>query len=93
MTRLVVPENVGVYVADGIVYVAPLPDGPIAVLGGIAAFIWTEALEVSREQVAATIAAVTSERVEDLEPEVAKFIDDLLARGLLSIATAEDEPG
>ena len=52
MSRLRVAENVGVDVVDDVVYVAPLPDGPIAVLDGIAAFIWEETLGTEREHVA-----------------------------------------
>ncbi len=61
MSRLGSRENVGVDVVDDVVYVAPLPDGPIAVLDGIAAFIWDETLGTEREHVASRVAAATGD--------------------------------
>lgn len=83
MSRLAVPENVGVDVVDGVVYVAPLPDGPISVLDGIAALIWDAALEVDREVLAEAIAAATATPVAQVEGSVIEFVDDLVRRGLL----------
>ena len=83
MTRLIVPENVGVVIVEDVVYAAPLPDGPIAVLDGIAAFIWEEALESEREMIASRVASATGRPVAEIEAAVSGFIDDLLRRRLL----------
>jgi len=83
MTRLVVPDDVGVEVVDGIVYVAHLPDGPIAVLDGIAAFIWGEALAGEREDLPSRVSTATSRPVQEIAEAVSEFIDDLLRRGLM----------
>lgn len=84
MSRLRVPDGVGFEVADGVVYVAPLPDGPIAVLEGAAALIWQTALDVDRDLVPQAIARTTSTPIADLEGSVVDFIDDLIQRGLLA---------
>lgn len=79
-----IPSGLGVDVVADTVYVAPLPDGPIAVLAGIAALIWSEADGRGRDEVVAALAEATGERVEAIGPTVQDFVDDLVARGLLA---------
>lgn len=79
-----IPSGLGVDVVGDTVYVAPLPDGPIAVLAGIAALIWSEADGRGRDEVVAALAEATGERVEAIGPTVQDFVDDLVARGLLA---------
>ena len=73
MSRLIVAENVGVGDRRDVVYAAPLPDGPIAVLDGIAAFIWDEALESEREIIASRVAAATGRPVAEIEAAVVRL--------------------
>lgn len=73
-------------------YVAPLPNGPMVVLSGTASIIWQEALvgpeAALAERVAARLGHVVSE--DDIRDEVAAFVDDLVARGLLERHRAGD---
>lgn len=78
-----IAEGVGVEVLDGVVYAAPLPDGPIMVLEGVAALIWNEATEVPRERIAPHIAVQTGQAVESIRAHVDAFIEEVVARGLL----------
>lgn len=91
MTRLTVPAGVGVVVVAEVVYAAPLPDGPIAVLEGVAAFIWHAALAGERDDVAAQVAAATGRDVAEVGAAVEGFLDDLVARGLLMPAHVDAE--
>lgn len=65
------------------VYAAFLPAGPIVVLDGIAALIWTEANHGDREDVAEKVAAATGSTLEEVRPHVDAFVAELVARGLL----------
>ena len=69
------------------VYVARLPDGPIAVLDGVAALIWTEACAGDRETVAARVAAALEPPAEDIDRAVDEFVAGLVDRGLLRCTT------
>ena len=81
--RLRIADGVGVESADGVVYAAPLPDGPIMVLDGVAALIWEEADGASREAVADAVATFTAEDAASIRPYVEQFIDEMLTRGML----------
>lgn len=78
-----VAHGVGVEILDDVVYVAPLPDGPITVLAGVAALIWSEACDAIRGDVAAAVAQLTEQDVAAIRPYVDGFVDDLLSRKLL----------
>jgi hypothetical protein len=65
------------------VYVARLPDGPIHVLEGTAALIWSHALEVPRVQLFAAVADDVEGDPATVRAEVAAFVDDLVRQGLL----------
>jgi hypothetical protein len=81
--RLRPADGVGVEVLGDAVYAAPLPDGPIMVLEGIAALIWREATAQPRESVADVVAATTGEDAASIRPSVDGFIDEMVSRGLL----------
>ena len=83
--RLRVADGVGVEVVEEVVYAAPLPDGPIIVLEGIAALIWNEACEVRRETVAEAVAAKTGQDVASIRRHVDGFLDEMLSRGMLAV--------
>ena len=76
--------TVGVVEQDTLVYVAPLPDGPIVVLEGGAAAIWVAACDGPRESVAERVAALTGEAADDIRVDVESFVAELLSRGLLT---------
>lgn len=49
-------HDLGVVSRDDVVYLAPLPDGPILVLTGAAAEVWTAAQNCPQDQIAARLA-------------------------------------
>jgi hypothetical protein len=65
------------------VYVASLPDGPLLCLEGPAALIWTEAVAVGDSSVAARVADAVGVSLDEVAQDVARFLDDLVDRGLL----------
>ena len=76
-------DAVGVIEDDGVVYAATLPVGPIVVLEGVAALIWSEACTGDRESVAERVAAATDASADEIRGDVDAFVADLVARGLL----------
>jgi hypothetical protein len=83
MTRLRQAGGVGIVEYDGTVYAAPLPDGPIVVLDGIAALIWDEARGGDRESITDRVAGATDAAPDAIRADVEAFVADLVARGLL----------
>lgn len=83
MVTLRPPSHVGVEVHAETVYVAPLPDGPILVLEGVAALIWRAAVSMDREDAIAEVAARTDSEVALIRHDVDAFLDDMVARGLV----------
>ena len=81
--RLRANDGVGVEFLSDVVYAAPLPDGPITVLEGVAALIWREATTQPRERVADVVAARTAQDAASIRPYVDGFIDEMISRGLL----------
>jgi len=77
--------DVGVVVTtDGDpVYVAQLPDGPVLVLEGVAAAIWTAATTGPAQGWVARVAQLFGESEESVSRDVATFVEDLEARGIL----------
>lgn len=82
--RLRVADGIGVEEAEGIVYAAPLPDGPITVLGGVAGLIWTEACRLPRTEVAAAVARRTEQQTAAVRTHVDDFLNEMVGRGLLA---------
>lgn len=83
MSRLRPAPGVGVIEVGDVVYAAPLPEGPIFVLDGGAAAIWTAACAGPRETVAERVASMTGAGVGEVTEYVESFMEDLLQRGLL----------
>jgi len=75
--------GVAVVQEDDVVYAAPLPDGPIVVLEGVAAAIWAAACDGPSESIVDQVATITETSAGDIRSEVESFVDDLLRRGLL----------
>ncbi|MGO4599364.1 PqqD family peptide modification chaperone [Terrabacter sp. 2RAF25] len=80
-----VSADAGVTVADdgGTVYVASLPAGPIVVLEGAAALIWSEATGEPAAGWVARVAGAVGQVEADITADVEAFVDELCARGLL----------
>jgi hypothetical protein len=78
-----VGTRVAATVFDEKVYVARLPDGPIHVLEGTAALIWSHALALPREQLPAAVADDVEGDPATVRAEVTAFVDDLIHHGLL----------
>lgn len=65
------------------VYLAHLPDGPIRVLEGTAALIWSRALAVPRSDLDAVLAHEVDTEPGAIHAEVSAFVDALILEGLL----------
>jgi len=78
-------EDVGAVVSpDGLtVWVAGLPGGPIHVLEGVAASIWTAATSSPAEGWRTRVAAAWEQSADAVAEQVDAFVADLVARGLL----------
>lgn len=71
------------YEERGVVYLAPLPGGPITVLRGTAAAIWREAQGRSRADVVRGLAHGLDISAPSIEGDVNAFIDLLIESSLL----------
>ncbi|RZS63477.1 coenzyme PQQ synthesis protein D (PqqD) [Agromyces ramosus] len=80
------PPGVAVIEDGETVYAAALPRGPIVVLEGVAALIWTTARHADRADIANEIAEATGADIRSVGPEVDAFLDGLVERGLLEPA-------
>lgn len=83
MTRLRRAPGVGLIAEEGTLYAASLPDGPIVVLTGVAALIWSEACEGERATIVERVAEATEVAPEAIRADVDAFVADLVGRGLL----------
>lgn len=84
MTRLAVAGGVGVITRNDVVYIAPLPRGPILVLEGTSRLIWSAALGGDREDVVARVAEAAGVETAEIRLEVENFMADLVGRGLIA---------
>ncbi len=67
-----------------VVYLAPLPDGPIRVLNGVGSLIWLEATSTDTPvDVVDRVAALVDRPPAAIRTEVDSFLADLVAAGLL----------
>ena len=64
-------------------YLASLPDGPVARLDGAAAVIWVEAIASDDLSLPERVARLLRDAPDDLGPHVDAFVADLVDRGLL----------
>lgn len=89
-----VSDDAGVTVGDDgqTVYVASLPAGPLVVLEGAAAVIWSEATGESAAGWVARVAGAVGQVEADIAADVESFVDDLCERGLLQRETGEGLP-
>ncbi|WP_435199863.1 PqqD family peptide modification chaperone [Janibacter sp. GS2] len=66
------------------VFVAMLPRGPVQVLQGTAALIWSAAIDGEAVTLPERVAAAAELPVDEVRVEVERFISELMAAGLLS---------
>ncbi len=78
-----VAPRVAVTTSEDTVYVARLPDGPIHVLEGTAALIWSHALAVPRSELPAVVAQYVEGDPVTIRAEIAAFVGALIQHGLL----------
>lgn len=65
-----------------VVYVAPVPAGPISVLPDMSALIWL-ALAEGAPDVVGEVAHVTSHPQEEVREDIEAFVAELVERGLV----------
>ena len=75
------------------VYLASLPDGPLLYLDGTAAVIWTEAVTAAESSVAVRVADLVGLAAAEVEPDVERFLAELVERGLLVELAGDDSAG
>lgn len=69
---------------DGVVYPAPLPDGPPLVLQGPAVVVWHAVVAGGTlEEVVARVASASGQSPEAVADGVGAFVDGLVAAGVL----------
>lgn len=79
-----IAPGVGHVDAEERAYVARLPEGPALVLADSAAVIWAEAREGGTlEEIVRRVADVFGLGPADIEEDVAAFVEQLLALGLI----------
>ena len=78
--------DIGVIDLDGVVYIAPLPDGPIRVLDDVAGAIWRTACTPGSEPVAERVARIVNQPASAIAAHVDDFLTELTGRGYLIAA-------
>jgi hypothetical protein len=90
VTDYVRPADVAMVVEDlddedaVVVYLAPLPDGPVQVLNGVGSLIWMEATATGTPaDVVERVAARVDRSPDAIRAEVDSFLEHLVEAGLL----------
>lgn len=78
------PVGVGAVDVDGVIYVAPVPEGPIRILTGSAAEIWVAVFTGTPDSVVERVALTFEAEPIDIRPAVEGFVSGLLADGLVA---------
>lgn len=86
MTLLGPAQHVGVEDRGDVVYVAPLPDGPIRVLEGVAALIWQAACAGPSHTIAPRVLFDVADPPAGAADMIESLVADLRAAGLLVVA-------
>ncbi|MPN04735.1 hypothetical protein SDC9_151982 [bioreactor metagenome] len=69
---------------DGVIYVAPVPEGPIRILTGSAAEIWVAVFTGTPDSVVERVALTFEAELIDIRSAVEGFVSGLLADGLVA---------
>lgn len=80
------PEGVAEVEVDDVVYVAPVPAGPIRILAGSAAAIWRHARVGDPTTVVERVAQDAGMPADEVRETVEAFLDELVGAGLLTRA-------
>lgn len=84
------PEDGGKGVVGGVLYLGPLPEGPVVVLEGVAAVIYRAATSDHETDLVELIAAGLGVDPEEVDAqEVEAFLTELAERRLLEPASVE----
>ena len=90
MTGYARPADVAVVVEDRddedgvVVYLAPLPEGPVQVLNGVGSLIWLAATSTDTPlEVVERVAALVDRPPDTIRADVDSFLAGLVAAGLL----------
>jgi hypothetical protein len=88
MSRTHVAPGVASVEADGILYAALLPDGPLLSLDGGAAIIWQE-LQADGDltTLERRVAVMLTDAPTDLGAQIQAFVETMLSHGLLTAPT------
>ncbi|MEI5583934.1 MULTISPECIES: PqqD family peptide modification chaperone [unclassified Agromyces] len=81
--RYALAPDVGFEPYDDAVYLAPLPDGPILALNGVAALIFREATRGDAAGLLDRLVAHIDGPIDEITLHTRAFLDDLVARGVL----------
>lgn len=92
--------GLGVVEANSVVYLAPLPEGPIIVLDGFSAAIWLAACSGPAETIAERVADEHGLPADEIRAASQGFLLDMVERGLLvdaheapEVPEAREPPG
>ena len=77
--------------ADRVLYLAPLPDGPVTVLNGVAALVYEELVSSEPGTIVERLATHLGVSVDDVDrTAVHDLTTELVAMGLLHVTDAGD---
>jgi hypothetical protein len=76
-------RGVAILHESGVVYAASIPDGPIVVLDGSAALIWSELAHGGPGTIAERVADATGTSVDAVRADVDAFVEQLIGLGLI----------
>jgi hypothetical protein len=85
MTLLGPAQHVGVEDHGEVVYIAPLPDGPIRVLEGVAALIWRAACAGPSHTIAPRVLFDVADPPADASDMIESVVSELRMAGLLVV--------
>ncbi|MDR2997210.1 MAG: PqqD family protein [Microbacterium sp.] len=75
--------DLGVTVRDDVVYLAPLPEGPIMVLTDAAAEVWLVADGAPRDEIVVRLAARRGSAEPEAAPDAERYLKAFTDAGLL----------
>lgn len=77
------PDDVGLVDRGDHVFLAKLPAGPIITLDGVGAVVWREALNGSRDTLAARVGSACAANPDEVRADVDAFVGRLVDLGFL----------
>lgn len=80
------PVGVACVIDADVVYLAPLPSGPIQVLNGTGALVWGASAGRDVHETVALVAEETGASPQGVQSDVLGFLAQLVAAGLLELS-------